>query len=193
MKFGLVEGIRRLVQLIFGMGLFEMPILRNLRMWAYMIVFDIKKPAYISNHVVMFRGHSNVGEFDDDTQSGVLSIGEHVGISAGVEIDYCGNVEMGKYVWISEGAKIFSHTHEMVPDRVYHTKSSMKPTRLYVGDYAWLGANVLVLPNVSYVGKNAIIGAGSVVTKDIPDNAVAVGNPAKVIRYLTDEELVTAD
>ena len=54
------------------------------------------------------------------------------------------------------------------------------PTK--IEDKVWIGANVTVLKGVT-IGKNAVIGAGSVVTKSIPENAIAIGAPAKVIRY----------
>ena len=57
-----------------------------------------------------------------------------------------------------------------------------------IGHNVWIGGNVVILPGVS-IGDNSIIGAGSVVTKNIPANAVAVGNPCKVIRELTEDEL----
>lgn len=56
-----------------------------------------------------------------------------------------------------------------------------------VGANCWLGANVSVMPGVS-IGSGAVIGAGSVVTKDIPDNALAVGVPAKVVRFIDQDE-----
>lgn len=56
-----------------------------------------------------------------------------------------------------------------------------------VGDSVWIGANVSVLPGVT-IGSNTIIGAGSVVTKDIPDGVIAVGNPCKVIRKITEAD-----
>lgn len=55
-------------------------------------------------------------------------------------------------------------------------------TGVYIGKDVWIGANVVILPGVK-IGKNAIIGAGSVVTKNIPDNAIAYGNPAKIVKY----------
>lgn len=55
-----------------------------------------------------------------------------------------------------------------------------------IGDNVWTGGNAVVMMGVT-IGRNAVIGAGSVVTKDIPDNAVAVGNPARVIRYIDNE------
>jgi acetyltransferase-like isoleucine patch superfamily enzyme len=51
-----------------------------------------------------------------------------------------------------------------------------------IGDDVWIGARVIILPGVS-IGSGVIIGAGAVVTKDIPDWAIAVGNPARVVRY----------
>ena len=52
---------------------------------------------------------------------------------------------------------------------------------IHIGENAWIGAGVILLPGIT-IGKNAVIGAGSVVTKDIPDNVVAVGNPCRVLR-----------
>lgn len=60
-----------------------------------------------------------------------------------------------------------------------------KPIRIQKG--AWIGANAVILAGVS-VGKYAIVGAGAVVTKDVPDYAVVVGNPAKVIKMLDAEK-----
>ena len=53
-----------------------------------------------------------------------------------------------------------------------------------IGDDVWIGANCVILPGV-HIHNGAVIGAGSVVTKDIPANAIAVGNPAKIIKYRT--------
>ncbi len=54
-----------------------------------------------------------------------------------------------------------------------------------IGDNVWLGGNVVVLPGVS-IGNNSVIGAGSVVTRDIPENVVAVGNPCKIVKNITE-------
>ena len=56
-----------------------------------------------------------------------------------------------------------------------------------IGDSVWLGAGVIVCPGV-VIGDNVVIGAGSVVTRDIPSNSVAVGNPCRVIRKITEED-----
>ena len=56
-----------------------------------------------------------------------------------------------------------------------------------IGDNVWIGGNAVINPGVT-IGNNCVIGAGSVVTKNIPDNSIAVGNPARVIREITDED-----
>jgi maltose O-acetyltransferase len=56
-----------------------------------------------------------------------------------------------------------------------------------IGDNVWVGGNVVINPGVT-IGNNVVIGSGSVVTKDIPDNVIAVGNPCKVVRKITEED-----
>ena len=56
-----------------------------------------------------------------------------------------------------------------------------------IGDNVWIGGNVVVNPGIT-IGNNTVIGSGSVVTKDIPDNVIAVGNPCKVLREITEED-----
>ncbi len=59
--------------------------------------------------------------------------------------------------------------------------------KITVGDNVWIGANVVVLPGVT-IGSNTVIGAGSVVTKDIPSGVIAVGNPCRVMREITEQD-----
>ncbi|MDE6731671.1 MAG: hypothetical protein K2J77_02185, partial [Oscillospiraceae bacterium] len=57
-----------------------------------------------------------------------------------------------------------------------------------IGDNCWIGGNVVICPGVK-IGSGVVIGAGSVVTHDIPDNVVAAGNPCRILREITDEDL----
>lgn len=59
--------------------------------------------------------------------------------------------------------------------------------KVKIGNNVWLGGNTVVCPGVT-IGDNVVIGAGSVVTKDIPDWSIAAGNPCKVLRKITDED-----
>ena len=58
---------------------------------------------------------------------------------------------------------------------------------IHIGENSWIGAGVIIVPGVK-IGKNAVIGAGSVVTRDIPDNVVAYGNPCRVIREVSEKD-----
>ena len=63
------------------------------------------------------------------------------------------------------------------------------PTELVIGEKAYIGTRAIILDSCNYIGKYARIGAGAVVVKDIPDYAVAVGVPAKVVKIIPHEEL----
>lgn len=72
-------------------------------------------------------------------------------------------------------------------------KSDDKPNeRPTIGDNVTLGANVVIIGNV-HIGNNVIIGAGSVVVKDVPDNAVVVGNPARTIKFRSTQDNVNKE
>lgn len=94
-------------------------------------------------------------------------------------------VTIGNNVWIGPNVGIYAVAHPMEAAGRKKTLGIAKP--INIDDNVWIGGNAVVLMGVS-IGKNVVIGAGSVVTHDIPDNAVAVGNPAKVIRYIDNEE-----
>ena len=85
---------------------------------------------------------------------------------------------MGEDVLFQGGRHNFENTE--IP--MGHQGSEGK-TNLVIENDVWIGARVIVLPGCSHIGKGVIIGAGSVVTKDIPDYAVVGGNPAKVLKY----------
>lgn len=95
-------------------------------------------------------------------------------------------VYIGDGAFIAPGVCISCAGHGIHPDdrMVYNTS---KP--IYIGKKVWIGANTVILPGVT-IGDGSIIGAGSVVTKDIPSNVIAVGNPCKVLREITDEDLI---
>lgn len=110
-----------------------------------------------------------------------LRIGKNSAWNWGCWINALGGIEIGSNVIIGPYCIIHSanHTFDDIARPIILQGYEKKPVR--IGDDCWLGANVIVLPGVT-IGRGSIIGAGSVVTKDIPPYSVAVGNPAKVIR-----------
>lgn len=90
-------------------------------------------------------------------------------------------VTIGDDCFIGPNVSIYTACHSTDPVERNTRREWAEPVT--IGDNAWIGGSVTILPGVT-IGSNVTIGAGSVVTKDIPDNVVAVGNPCKVIKNL---------
>lgn len=96
-----------------------------------------------------------------------------------------GKVKIGDNVQIAPNVGLYTAGHPLHPDS--RNSGYEYGIDITIGNNVWLGGNVCVMPGVT-IGDNAVIGAGAVVTKDIPANAVAVGNPAKVVKMITEED-----
>lgn len=92
------------------------------------------------------------------------------------------NTFIGNYVIMGPDVKIYTKNHKFESLDIPIQLQGHTSEKTVIGDDVWLGANVVVLPGVT-IGKHSIIAAGAVVTKDIPDYAIAGGIPAKVIKY----------
>lgn len=115
-----------------------------------------------------------------------IHVGENFYANMGCTILDEAKVTFGDNVLLAPNVSIYTAGHEVnVARRVDGWEYAYPVT---VGNNVWIGGNVVILPGVS-IGDNSIIGGGSVVTKDIPANVIAVGNPCKVLRALTEEEL----
>jgi len=109
----------------------------------------------------------------------LVEMGDHISINRGAQF-YPGfqgknRVLLGNDVYIAPNVAFFAAGHDVV-DLSKHVGGD-----IVIGDHVWLGAGTVVLPGV-HIGANSIIGAGSIVTKNVPPNSVAVGNPARVIK-----------
>ncbi|NFA59036.1 sugar O-acetyltransferase [Clostridium sporogenes] len=96
-----------------------------------------------------------------------------------------GKVVIGNNVQFAPNVSLYTAGHPIHPDS--RNSGYEYGIDITIGDNVWLGGNVVVNPGV-HIGNNVVIGSGSVVTKDIPDNMIAVGNPCKVIREITEED-----
>ena len=96
-----------------------------------------------------------------------------------------GHVYVGDKVMFGPNVTIATANHPICP--ALREKGLQYNKDVYIGENTWIGANVVVVPGVR-IGKNTVIGAGSVVTKDIPDNVVAVGNPCRVLRQIGEHD-----
>lgn len=92
-----------------------------------------------------------------------------------VEIALHDKVTIGKNVCINDGVIILSASHDVLDPLWSHKKAP-----IFIGDYAWIATNAIILPGVT-IGKGAIVGAGAVVSKNVNDYSIVIGNPAKEI------------
>ncbi len=114
-----------------------------------------------------------------------IEIGDYFFSNYNLIILDVGKVTIGNYVFIAPNVSIYTAGHPI------HSASRDSGYEygipVTIKDHVWIGGNVTILPGVA-IGNHVVIGAGSVVTKDIPDWSVAAGNPCKVIRKITDED-----
>ncbi len=115
--------------------------------------------------------------------------GTHIHLGKGAYINVnCnfiddGDIYIGDKVMFGAGVTIATVGHPIKPDM----RKYMYTDPVYIKDNCWIGSNVTICPGVT-IGENTVIGAGSVVTKDIPANVVAVGNPCRVLREIDERD-----
>ena len=95
------------------------------------------------------------------------------------------HIYVGDYTMFGPNVTVATAGHPILPElreQVYQYNASVK-----IGRNCWIGAGAVILPGVT-IGDNVVIGAGSVVTKDIPENVIAVGNPCRVLREINERD-----
>lgn len=106
--------------------------------------------------------------------------------------------KIGRYCSFADGACVFNRNHPIMFKSTHPfffntkfgcVKKEIIPVRaIVIGNDVWIGRNAMILPSVTRIGDGAVIGASAVVTADVPDFAVVIGNPARVIKYSFSEE-----
>ena len=151
---------------------------REERNKAYRKHYKMGKGCFVEYGVELSRQHH---------LQGTISIGNHVLFAKNVFIDYSGNIIIDDNVKFTAGVTIESHHRDL---EAYKNGIDINiPTQLHVCEGAYIGTHAIILDSCNYIGKWARVGAGAVVTKDVPDYAVVVGVPAKVIKILPHDEL----
>jgi maltose O-acetyltransferase len=110
-----------------------------------------------------------------------IHIGARTFINYGAVLLDVATIIIGDDVQIGPNVQLLTPTHPLDPEARRAKLEAARP--ITIGDNVWLGGGVVILPGVT-IGENTVVGAGAVVTKDLPANVVAVGNPARVIRQL---------
>ena len=153
----------------------EFPRLRGARNRAYAERYNMGPGAMVEHGVEISRQHYLPGE---------VRMGERVLLAKNCFLDYSGFLEIGDDVQITDGVHILTHDH--LPHHGMGTARDYPGNdvqgRLVIGDGAVIGTRAVVLPSCHYIGRQARVGAGAVVSRDVPDFAVALGVPARVVR-----------
>jgi acetyltransferase-like isoleucine patch superfamily enzyme len=135
---------------------------------------DFESPLLVSlkDNVTIQKG----AFFRSELLSGEIIIGKNVQINSNVFIDHTGLINIGENSLISEGVKIYSHSHG------YDPRSPPNPKPLNIENNVWIGSEAMVLENCSNIGENVIVAARSVVTKNVIKNTIVAGFSAKTIK-----------
>jgi acetyltransferase-like isoleucine patch superfamily enzyme len=150
---------------------------------------------FIGDHVIIYQADKSAGPVElaervhlhRDTiievgAGGSLAIGANTHIQPRCQFSaYTGPIRIGAGVQIAPSCAFYPYNHGFSPDKPIVRQANHTKGGIIIGDDAWLGVGVSVLDGVR-IGTGAVIGAGSVVTHDVPDGAIAVGVPARVVK-----------
>ncbi len=135
---------------------------------------------FFAKHFVESIG-TNVNIEKGATFSYSVKIGDNSGLGVRCEIN--GEVEIGKNVMMGPDVIVYTQNHAFrQKDTLIMNQNYYPPKKVVIGDDVWIGRRVIILPGV-HIGKGAVIGAGAVIAKDIPEYAIAVGNPVVIKGY----------
>lgn len=150
---------------------------------------EVRKADYIHINGDIYLGENckllcwDVYENNNNKQklSPKLCIGNNLHATRGLVIQCAGDISIGNDVLIASDVFIVDFNHGINPMMDSYLDNQLDVSQVKIEDGVWIGNSVIILPGVT-IGKKAIIGAGAVVTKSIPEYSIAVGNPARVIK-----------
>ena len=116
-----------------------------------------------------------------------ISLGNDLYINFGCTMLDCGQITIGNNTLLGPNVSLYSANHSL--DAEERIAGALIPKPINIGKRVWIGGGSIILGGVT-IGDDSVIGAGSVVTKDIPSGVIAAGNPCKVIREITDKDKI---
>lgn len=138
-------------------------------------------PVEIEDRVCIFRD-----TIIETGHGGSVFIGSGASIHPRCQINaYLSSITIGSNVMIAPGCALYPYDHGCLPDQPIRRQPLRSKGPIIIGDEAWIGFGAIILGGVR-IGKGAAVGAGSVVTHDVPDGAIVVGNPARMIKKRAD-------
>ena len=159
---------------------------KAIREYNSVMPFDLKKGLECLDRTGLAHGKNVYFEPPFHCEYGNhITVGENFYANTGCVILDVAKITIGNNVLFGPNVSIYTAGHPLHPES--RNSGYEYGISIVIGDNVWIGGNVVILPGVK-IGNNVVIGAGSVITKDIPDNAFAAGNPCRVIREITDAD-----
>lgn len=154
---------------------------------------QLGKHVYVGDHAIVYQSREqgrivlgdHVRVFDgallETGPGGSIRVGANSRIHRGCQlVAYAGAIDIGQDVGLSQNCALYPYNHGLAPGQTVDSQPLRTRGPIVIEDHAWLGVGVIVLDGVR-IGAGAVIGAGSVVTRDVPPDAIAAGAPARVI------------
>lgn len=159
-----------------------MKILAKILQWKKRVVLKKKGVVVEDSSLILntnFNGKAVVSEFCRFIGEPIITIDQS--FYANVGCHFLGEIKIGKNVMVGPKVVVWGRNHGMDRESPMNSQKSVSE-KVSIGDDVWIGAAAIILPGVR-IGNGVVVGAGSVVTKDVEDFAVVVGNPAEIIKY----------
>lgn len=159
------------------------------KLWEYnqLKASDIEKKQQYMHEVFAECGENNYIELPFRANWGGhhVHLGNNIYMNSNTTMVDDGHIYIGDYVQIGPNITIATANHPIDPE--LRKRGLQYNKDVHIGNNVWIGANTIIVPGVT-IGDDTVIGAGSVVTKDIPSHVVAVGNPCRVLREVSEHD-----
>lgn len=161
--------------------------MKELNLWFLHLIKLIpgKIGCKIRNILMPYKNGKNVTiwELVHIATPSMLSVGDNVTINRYSYLQAGGGIQIGNNVLIGPHVIIYSKNHKFTNKNELINNQGYESKRVEIGDNVWIAANVIILPGVR-IGNNCVIGAGTLVNKDVENNCLMVGNPARLVKKI---------